>query len=168
MGGSHGGATTLATLVKPSQPLLAQQRTDGFAGGVALYPACGAAYGQWFVTRQSGTRGPVTGYSGIYEPMCAAPRILVGRRQPTDWTPVEPCRVLAERAAAAGFPVSIKIYPGANHSFDSSRPPHYDERRNNANKPDGKGATTGGDPIAWADAIKQVTSFFAARLKGQQ
>ena len=53
MGGSHGGAATLATLVKPSQPLLEQQRADGFAGGIALYPVCGAAYGQWYVTRKS-------------------------------------------------------------------------------------------------------------------
>ena len=69
---------------------------------------------------------------------------------------------------AAGFPVSIKIYPGANHSFDSTNPPRYVANRNNANKPGGKGATTGGDPAAWADAIKQVTAFFAAHLKGQQ
>ena len=112
-----------------------------------------------------GSRGPVTGYFGTYAPM-APLLILVGAAD--DWTPAEHCRVLAERAAAAGFPVSIKIYPGANHSFDNTSPVRYVANRNNENKPGGKGATTGGDPAAWADAIKQVTAFFAAHLKGQQ
>jgi hypothetical protein len=39
-----------------------------------------------------------------------------------------------------------------------------DERRN-ANKRDGHGATTGGDPVAWADAIERVKSFFGRTLK---
>jgi dienelactone hydrolase len=165
MGGSHGGSSTLSTLVKPGEPMLAAERAQGFAGGVALYPGCGAAYGRWSVTRESGARGAVTGFLGTYEPL-APLLILIGEKD--DWTPAEHCRVLAERAAAAGFPVTIKIYPGAYHSFDSAFPPRYIANRNNANKPDGHGATTGGDPIAWADAIAQVKSFFAARLKGQQ
>jgi dienelactone hydrolase len=165
MGGSHGGSATLATMVKPVEPILAQERAQGFAGGVALYPGCGAVFGLWHVTRAAGFRGPVTDYFGTYEPL-APLLILIGEKD--DWTPAEHCRVLAERAAAAGHPVTIKIYPGAYHSFDSVNPPRYVAARNNANKLDGHGATTGGDPFAWADAIRQVKSFFAARLKGQQ
>jgi dienelactone hydrolase len=165
MGGSHGGSSTLATLVKPGEPALAAQRAGGYAAGIALYPGCGANYGQWRVTRTDGQRGPVTQFLGTYEPL-APLLILVGAED--DWTPAEHCRVLAERAAAAGFPVSIKIYPGAYHSFDSNGPRRYIEARNNANKPDGHGATTGGDPEAWADAIVQVKTFFAAKLKPQK
>jgi dienelactone hydrolase len=166
MGGSHGGSSTLATLVRPGQPALAEQRAGGFAGGVALYPGCGAPYGpHWRVTRQANNRGPVTDFIGTYEPM-ASLLILVGEAD--DWTPAEHCRVLAERSAAAGFPVAIKIYPGAFHSFDSPNQRRTIDNRNNPNQPEGHGATTGGDPAAWADAFKQVKSFFAARLKGQQ
>jgi dienelactone hydrolase len=166
MGGSHGGSSTLATLVKPGEPMLAQQRSQGFAGGIALYPGCGASYGpQWRVTRQANHRGPVTDFVGTYEPL-APLLILIGEAD--DWTPAEHCRVLAERSAAAGYPVRIKIYPGASHSFDSANPRRYIDNRNNANKPEGHGATTGGNPDSWADAVTEVKSFFAARLKGQQ
>lgn len=160
MGGSHGGSSTLATLAKPGPG-----DGGGFAAGIALYPGCGASYGGWWVTRQSGNRGPVTQYNGTY--ITAAPLlILIGAED--DWTPAEHCRVLAERAAAAGQPVSIKIYPGAYHAFDSAAPPRYLDNRSNLNKPDGHGATTGGDPAAWADAIVTVKAFLGAHLKGQQ
>ena len=112
----------------------------GFAAGVALYPSC---------------------RSGAYRP--AAPLlILIGEKD--DWTPAEPCRKLAEAARAAGHPVSIKIYPGAHHSFDSSNPVRYVDARVNLNSPTGRGATTGGDAAAWADSIDEVARFFAERL----
>ena len=90
--------------------------------------------------------------------------ILIGEKD--DWTPAEHCRVLAERAQAAGYPVMITIYPGANHSFDSNAPVRYLDNRRNANQPDGHGATTGGDPAAWADSIAQVKAFFGRYLEG--
>ncbi len=160
MGGSHGGSSTLATMSKVA-PDVAARRPGAFAAAVALYPGCGARYGGWSVVRAGGDHGPVTEFKGLYEPV-APLLILVGDAD--DWTPAEHCRVLAERSAAAGFPVSIKIYPGARHSFDSPNPPRYVSTRNNANKPDGHGATTGGDPAAWADAVQQVKQFFAAHL----
>lgn len=61
--------------------------------------------------------------------------------------------------------MAIKIYRGAHHSFDGPKPVRYVPTRINANAPGGRGATTGGDPAAWADAIREVTGFFAARLK---
>jgi dienelactone hydrolase len=150
MGGSHGGSSTLATMVTPLQPALAEARRGGFAAGIALYPGCGAAYGGWWVTRAEGTRGPVTGFYGVYQPL-APLLILIGSAD--DWTPAEHCRVLAERAKAQGYPVSITIYPGASHAFDSASPRRYLEARSNLNNPDGHGATTAGDPEAWADAV---------------
>ena len=141
MGGSHGGSTTLATM--------AAAPGAGFAAAIALYPGCNARYGEW----RPGTRG-------VYKPE-APLLILVGERD--DWTPAQPCRALAERSRAAGLPVSV--YPGAHHSFDSDRPVRYVAARVNANAPGGRGATTGGDPQAWADSILEVKAFFAAHLR---
>ena len=147
MGGSHGGSTTLATMA--AWPGV--QRDPGFSAGIALYPGCNARYGDW----RSST-------GGVYRPN-APLLILAGELD--DWTPAEPCRELAERSRAAGYPVSVKIYPGAHHSFDSNRPVRYVETRVNGNAPGGRGATTGGNPEAWADSIREVKAFFASHLQ---
>jgi dienelactone hydrolase len=164
MGGSHGGSTTLETMVDAPNPLLPQdaEAQAGFAAAIALYPGCGAPYGTWSGERQWGNRGPVIAYSGVYKPT-APLLILVGEKD--DWTPANDCQALAERAQAAGYPVTVKVYPGAYHSFDSDKPPRYLDDRRNANKRDGHGATTGGDPVAWADAIERVKAFFARYLR---
>lgn len=164
MGGSHGGATTLAVdamSISSAMPPEQDKRT-GFAAAIALYPGCGARYGNWNVRRQSGDHGAVVDYIGTYQPV-APLLILVGEKD--DWTPAEQCRVLTERAAAAGYLVTIKIYPGANHSFDSPAPERYVAERRNANAPEGRGATTGGNPAAWEDAKQQVSAFFGRYLK---
>lgn len=164
MGGSHGGSTTLAAMVTPASDRapLVEERRHGFAAGIALYPGCANQYGRWSATHEFGNHGVVTGYSGVYQPI-APLLILIGERD--DWTPAKPCEELAERAAAAGYAVAIKVYPGAQHSFDSSAPVRSLPNRRNANSETGRGATTGGDPVAWADAIKEVTVFFAKELK---
>jgi dienelactone hydrolase len=105
----------------------------------------------------------VTSHVGVYKPI-APLLILIGEKD--DWTPAEPCRWLAETAQAQGYPVEIKIYPGAHHSFDSYAPLRWVPGRNNPNQPSGLGATTSGDPSAWADARKQVAAFFAKHLRG--
>ena len=136
MGGSHGGASTLLTLGVP--------RAEGaprFAAGISLYPSCNAA--------------------NPYRP--TAP-LLILTGELDDWTPAEPCRKLAERASAAGHAVSIKVYPGAHHSFDGNAPIRYVEARVNGNSPTGRGATTGGNAEAWADSIREVKGFFARHL----
>ena len=152
MGGSHGGSTTLNTIVAPesdAEPLAPEKRA-GFAAAVSLYPACGVQIGGWYV------RG------GIYRPT-APLLILIGEKD--DWTPAEPCRRMTEAAQAAGHPVSIKVYPGAHHSFDSDRPERYVAARINMNAPNRRGATTGGNPQAWADSIREVEAFFGRHLK---
>lgn len=147
MGGSHGGSTTLATMVDPE----GVRSGRGFSAAIALYPGCNARYGDW---RPGGL--------GVYKPL-APTLILVGEKD--DWTPAEPCRQLAERSRAAGYPVAVKIYPGAHHSFDNEGPVRYVEARVNGNAPGGRGATTGGNPEAWADSIREVTAFFAKHLQ---
>jgi len=144
MGGSHGGATTLAAMVAPSA-------SPGFRAAVALYPGCAP----WL---RSGTTGADDGYRP------AGPLlILIGEKD--DWTPAEPCRLLADAAQRAGSPVMIKVYPGAYHSFDNANPVRYVATRVNASSPTGHGATTGGDPEAWADSIREVAAFFGRYLK---
>lgn len=143
MGGSHGGWTALASMHAQLETTsaLARAKRDAFAAAIALYPSCAPRFGAWSTSKLS-VFGPVTGYAGTYQAL-APLLILAGEKD--DWTPAEPCRELAERSRAAGYPVDIKIYPGAHHSFDSSAPVRYVAQRNNANAPSGKGATTGGD-----------------------
>jgi dienelactone hydrolase len=150
MGGSHGGTTILATMVAGDTEPLAREKRAGFAAAVALYPNCSA---------RLGARGANS--SGVYRP--AAPvLILIGEND--DWTPAEPCRKLTEAAQQAGNPVAIKLYPGAHHSFDSPNPVRYVAARVNTNSPSGRGATTGGEPNAWADSIREVVLFFGQHL----
>ena len=125
MGGSHGGSSTLATIVDIPENL----RPDGarFAAAIALYPGCGRSVGGWSVTR-SNDRHDVLGYSGVFKPL-APLLILIGELD--DWTPPEPCRRLAAAAREAGYPVEIVVYPGAHHSFDGpARLLFLAERRN--------------------------------------
>ncbi len=143
MGGSHGGSSTLATL--------AASRDPGFAAGIALYPGCNFRYGDW---RPGG--------AGVYKP--AAP-LLILTGELDDWTPAEPCRQLAERSRGSGFPVEVKIYPGAHHSFDGDRPIRYVPERVNVNAPGGRGATTGGNAEAFADSVREVRAFFDRHLR---
>jgi dienelactone hydrolase len=163
MGGSHGGSTTLASMAAPesdNEPFATDKR-DGFAAAVALYPGCAGRLGSWRAVRQAASATTIN-YFGVYQPV-APLLILVGEAD--DWTPAEPCRKLTEAAQKAGYPVTIKIYPGAHHAFDGSSPVRYLPTRVNVNSPSGRGATTGGDPKAWADSIREVTAFFARYLK---
>lgn len=164
MGGSHGGSTTLASMAAPESAgeLLAPAKAAGFAAAVALYPGCDGGYGSWRAVRPSGSGGPVMGYTGVYRPI-APLLILIGEKD--DWTPAEPCCKLSEAARENGHPVGINVYPGAHHAFDSSNPVRYLANRVNANAPGGRGATTGGDPAAWADSIREVEAFFGRHLK---
>ena len=72
---------------------------------------------------------------------------------------------MVEVAKAQGLPIDIHVYPGAHHSFDNDSPVRYVAQRNNASSPSGRGATTGGNPQAWADALRRVPEFFDGLLK---
>jgi len=111
-----------------------------FRAAVALYPRCSAA------GKDYRPYGPLL--------------ILAGELD--DWTPAEECRQLARQA---GGRVELKVYPGAHHSFDSASPVRFVASRINPASPSGRGATTGGNPEAWSDSIREVTAFFARYLK---
>jgi dienelactone hydrolase len=140
MGGSHGGWTTLASLRREAteQSALAQEKQRGFAAAVALYPACEPR-------------------AGVYEAL--AP-VLILSGELDDWTPAEPCREMAQASQTAGFPVQFVLYPQAHHGFDSDAPLRFVAQRRA-----GKGATTGGNPHAWADAKQRVLEFFTMHLR---
>lgn len=151
MGGSHGGSSTLASMVmSDGMDPPSQNRPAGFVAAVALYPSCALRLGSW--------RANLT---GVYRPV-APLLILIGEKD--DWTPAEPCVRLIDSARAAGYPAAIKVYPGAHHSFDSHFPLRYIATRVNANSPTGRGATTGGSPDAWADSIRETVAFFGRHL----
>lgn len=163
MGGSHGGATTLAAMVEPvAADALAAAKRNGFAAAIALYPSCGNRYGAWLPRRAEGIPGPVTSYDGVYRPI-APLLILTGADD--DWTPAIHCEHLAQASSAAGLPVAIRVYPNAHHAFDSFARPRFVAERNNQFAPSGRGATTGGNSVAWAAAREEVARFFGERLK---
>jgi dienelactone hydrolase len=150
MGGSHGGATTIAALADAAHdsPAMKQAKRAGFRAGIALYPSCTLGRPRFD-----------TEYKAV------AP-LLVLAGELDDWTPAAPCQRLAAVASKEGAPVRTKVYPNAHHSFDNDSPQRYVARRNNVNAPGGKGATTGGNPEAWADSIREVKAFFASHLQG--
>ncbi|WP_439573988.1 dienelactone hydrolase family protein [Phreatobacter sp.] len=160
MGGSHGGSTTLASIL--ALPVNIARGSPGFAAAVALYPSCGPRYGEWEVVHAAGPASPVTSYRGVFRPL-APTLILTGELD--DWTPAEPCNQLVRAAQAAGHPMEIRIYPGAHHAFDSAAPVRHVAGRMNANAAGGRGATTGGNATAWADARIRVRDFLAAHLQ---
>ena len=70
-----------------------------WAGGVAVYPGCNMRYR---VDQHSKLPAPIL--------------MLLGEKD--DMTLPKPCMELADEYAAAGLPVSYKVYPGATHVFD--------------------------------------------------
>ena len=150
MGGSHGGASTLATIVdnnRDDSRELHDRKMHGFTAAIAFYPAC-----------QMG-RPSLAKWYHSHVPLL----ILTGELD--DWTPAAPCVDLVATAKGNGSPAQIKVYPNAHHAFDSRAPLRYVAERNNANAPGGKGATTAGNAEAWQDSIQQVEAFFARHLK---
>jgi dienelactone hydrolase len=142
VGYSHGGWTVLAAMDTDvaTRARSAAGARHGFAAAIAFYPECAA--GAW--NRSYRAVAPLL--------------ILAGGLD--DWTPAAPCERLAERAHAQGQPVSIVVYPGAYHSFDT-----YNPVMRVAEARQGRGATIGGDPKAREDSIKQVEAFFARYLR---
>jgi dienelactone hydrolase len=145
LGWSNGAAATLSVLLDEGSP------ARDFRAAVAFYPNC---------TRQYPGGPDFRTYAPLY--------VLVGSLD--DWTPPAPCVALVEGARARGAPIAIKVYPGAHHSFDAPEMPirYRPEVRNHSKTTDGCcGATVGTDPAARADAIAEVTRFFATQLGGR-
>jgi len=143
IGWSNGAATVLSVVFDKGEP----QRD--FRAAIAFYPNCLRTYG-----------GP------NYRPY-APLLVLIGAKD--DWTPAAPCVQWTERVQALGAPMRLKVYPDAHHGFDApNNPVHVRPEVRNRNKPGGCcGATVGTEPAARADAIREVTQFFANELGGR-
>lgn len=131
MGWSDGGSTVLA----------AARRMPGLEPGllrglVAFYPGC------WPVRREAG-----------WAP--AAP-LLILHGEADDWTPIAPCRTLAETVPG----VSLVAYPDAVHDFDVDTPVRQLRNIPRSQRED-KVVHVGGDPAARADAFARVPAFLA-------
>ena len=136
------GSSTLAAIAGRTGKRRGGQAA-GFAAAIALYPNCNRSVGGWHVTRENKDGTLAFSYSGVFKPQ-APLLILIGELD--DWTPAAACRSLTDAAASAGFPVQIKTYPGAHHSFDSIGPVRYLPERINTNAASGRGAATVATP----------------------
>jgi len=157
IGWSHGGSTVLSALD------VRQAQWPGVgvlpAAAVAFYPGCSEALRQ------------------AAQP--ASPLLLmIGSAD--DWTPARPCEQWAQTLASepvssarepnasrepgasrqpnAPAPVELKVYEGAFHNFDGTAPIRVRADVPNGIRP-GAGVTTGGDPVARADAHRRMLDF---------
>ena len=79
--------------------------------------------------------------------------VLIGKDD--TWTPADLCLKSAAARANQAHPMSIKVYPGAGHDFDTGGLP----------RPSSSGHMIGGNPEAAADSFAMTKDFLDARLK---
>jgi dienelactone hydrolase len=131
VGFSHGGGSTFYAVIDDRIPRDRGGRP--FQAAVAYYPPC------------SGGK--------ILDPFSTDVLVLIGNDD--TWTPADLCIKSAAARAKQAHPMSIKVYPGAGHDFDSGGLP----------KVSSSGHMTGGSPEAAADSFVMTKGFLDARLK---
>lgn len=135
IGWSNGGSTVLAATNANHPEVAAATWRPSHA--VAFYPGCA----------DEQRRG--------YRP--AAPLLmLLGAAD--DWTPIGPCRALAERAGESH--VQMHVYPGAFHGFDGQGALRLRSDVPGGARP-GQGVHVGGDPAARAASRDELLRFLA-------
>ena len=147
LGWSHGGGTVMRIVEAESEARPTALPHGGFRAAVAFYPGC---------------PDPKATKSGRAWRSAVPLLILIGEAD--DWTSPAACRNLADAAAKRGEDVTLRIYPGAYHSFDSPNP-GIRVRTGLAAAPGGT-AHVGMDPAARADAIERVPAFLRQHLGG--
>lgn len=138
IGWSHGGSVVLNATNRLSQTVSASGLA--FKAAIAFYPGCVDGRG-----------------AGRYAPT-APVLILMGASD--DWTRPEPCQRLAAAMAEEREPLTLVLYPGAYHGFDS--PADF----SNTMRVQGgtRTVTMASNPAARADAAQQVDRFLAEQL----
>lgn len=119
LGWSNGGSAALSAVAKNGNPA---NPVDGekFVGAVVEYPGCGlrAHYGTDY-------SNPAKVNLGTYLPY--APVVILAAENDTTTPPSPKCVNLVARAQAlgasmaSGNPITMTIYPGANHGFDRAK-----------------------------------------------
>jgi dienelactone hydrolase len=126
MGMSHGGWTTLMAV--ENTYLIEMPRANPFKAAVALYPHCGPQ---------------------LYR-LDAPLLILIGEAD--DWTFAFRCERM-EMKGPSRHSITLKVYPGATHSFDVDRPDR-----------EYQGHTLKFHPSATRDAEARVRAFLGKHL----
>ena len=145
LGWSHGGGTVMRSVEATSDARLAFLPHGGFRAAVAFYPGC---------------PDPKATKTGRDWRSAVPLLILIGEAE--DWAKPEPCRNLAAAAATRGEDVTLQLYPGAYHGFDSPTPGIH-LRTGLATAPGGT-AHSGQNPAARADALVRVPAFLGRYL----
>lgn len=136
LGWSHGGSTTLKTLLESRL-----KTAPHFAAAVAFYPGCKESAKQRYVP--------------------SAPLlILIGEAD--DWTPFAPCRAVFEQSRPDGPSLEMHSYPATYHDFDN---PALKSARKRSEVPNGvnpgQGVTVAPNPEAAKDAWQRSADWFA-------
>lgn len=146
MGFSYGAMAALKTT---SAAYRRSNRPDGrgFGAVVAFYPAC---------TPKPGMRGDVEArWNNLRDDADTPVLILIGDAD--DETPASLCTAKADELQKVGRPVSVKVYHGATHAFDSS-----DLGNRVFRNP--RGYVYRYDPQATADAAKVSAEFLEKHI----
>ena len=122
-GWSNGGSATLAAMA-------AAPNNSGFTAALVFYPACGL-HGQ---------------FEDGYKPY-APTRVFMGTAD--EEVSPQRCKALVDASNTAGGDITIRLYPGATHSFDD---------------PGNKRQKVEANADATDDAVQRATKFFAAQF----
>jgi dienelactone hydrolase len=137
LGWSNGGNAVLAATNSQHAEVVAATRRPKAA--VAFYPGC-----ELDLRR---------GYAADADLL-----LLLGEED--DWTPAQPCLDLAKTDTAR---ISVKVYPGAHHGFDSKAPLKLKRDVATGVRP-AEGVHVGGEPDARRDSVKTVLEFLRKQL----
>jgi dienelactone hydrolase len=132
IGFSRGGSAAINSALEPVRRAVIDDDLR-FAAHVALYPGCAVPY--------------------VSAHLDGSPILmLLGGKD--DYTPASNCLAYADELRARGAPVTVVVYPNANHAFDSKAPPHFNPRPTTLHNCQGE--------------IDLDTSLFTVRTGGQE
>lgn len=141
LGWSHGAQTVLAATDR-AHP--AVKTGEPFKTAIAFYPGC--------VNAQRENYRPNTSLT-----------LLLGAED--DWTLPEPCIQMAKRLQQAGDAVTLKVYEGAVHGFDTPVAgvrERKDVPSRKSGAAAGEGVKSGQNPAAFEDAWQRVREILQA------
>lgn len=134
MGWSNGGSATIVAISTEVPGITAPTPRSGFRAAVAFYPACGLK--GTFETKPFRPYAPTLVLHGTADAEVSHKR----------------CEALVETARANGGNVEIRLYDGAEHSFDS---------------PTRKRQSVDANARATDDAVPRTLRFFATHVAGK-